>query len=182
MRAPHLLTLAIALATTPLVFAHEGGVGAPKTWCEAPGDDTRVHEYGPNGGLFLFGPNDYSVPPCPGADPLWDGHFEYGVGGTVLLACATACGDRDPGDGALACFGAAPDHAPRTPIHVEDAVLSPLGQGVPFTVAVVAGPECGYFEIDVSMECVDACTPTFGPGSDGAYYVYVEGTTGHVVN
>ena len=116
----------------------------------------------------------------------YDGHAEYARGGAWLLACNSGCGDYVPGDGALVCFGDAAHHG--SFVEVDDAAL---GAGAKFyvaadhndTAAQAAGlPEdpCGDFESDAGQECVGSCLVAFGPGKDGSYQVYVEGSVGHV--
>lgn len=180
MRILHALALAATLAAAPLAFAHDNGIGAPKGWCETPAD-VHIHEYATTVWPLWVISADGSVGPCGGGG-LQDGHAEYGFAGTYLLGCASACGMWGLGEGSLACHGAPPDHAPLTPIKVVDAALTPAGVGVRFTVIADMGPNCGDFDADMAMECVDVCTPFFGPGASGAYEVLVEGTTGHVYN
>lgn len=182
MKTTRLSILCLALAAVPLAFAHPGGLGAAKPWCESAADRS-VHDYGaPSTGFLVFLGSDGSIPPCPQADGTWDAHFEFAAGGAWLAACGSACGDTGLGLGSEACFGAPADHAPRTPIRVVDAALTAAGQPVRFWVYVETGTDCGDFEADVGVACVDVCTPPWPPGPDGVYTIYVEGTTGHVEN
>ena len=167
----------LALTLAPLSAAHDGGVGAPKSHCETPGSDTGHHEYGPPGsGFVIFLGLDGSVPPCPYGDTTWDGHIEFAFGGTWLQAAVTLCTE------------AYADHTPAPFISVYDAVLTPLGSDVAFSVyadtlnndPIPSEPNCGDFESDYGVDCVNHCTPAFPPGLDGSYQVYVSGTTGHI--
>ena len=172
--------LLLALTLAPLSGAHEGGVGAPKTHCETPFTDTAHHEYGaPATGEVIFLGLDASVPPCPYGDTTWDGHIEFAFGGAWLQAATSACVDVYA------------DHAPGTEISVYDAVLTPLGIDVLFSVYADTErdpnlppeePNCGDFQSDFGINCVNTCTPGFPPGLDGSYQVYVSGTTGHIYN
>ena len=170
------LLLAAPLSLTPATHAHEGGIGLPKTQCE----DTKevgVHEYGaPSMGFLIFLARDGAVPPCPYGDATWDGHLEFAFGGAWLQAAASVCTE------------AYADHAPGAPITVTDTVLSQFGSNVAFSVYTDTlnndlfqnEPNCGDFESDYGVDCVNQCAPGFPPGLDGTYQVYVSGTTGHI--
>lgn len=145
-------------------------------------DDKPVfYAYTERGTLTMAAPTDGSTPlACASMAP--DGHAEWAMGGALL-------GVRDPGFSL--CYGAYPDHYPGTLIEVYDAVLTPMGAGVTFYVyadtlsnlpPLQSGYDCGDFEADHGVECLDRCTPGILPGLDGAYLVFVSGTYGHVVN
>ena len=170
-----LLTLLSTLLVTS-TSGHEAGAGAPKTECEPLGS-SNIHEYGPPGtGFVILLGLDASIPPCPYGDTTWDGHLEWAFGGAWLQASASACTD------------AYPDHAPGALIAVQDAVLTGLGSEVAFSVyadtlnndLVQSEPNCGDFESDYGVDCVNQCAPGFPPGLDGTYQVYVSGTSGHI--
>jgi hypothetical protein len=116
----------------------------------------------------------------------WDGHDEFALGGAVLLV-ETGSGEADPtaGSGSLYCYGGIGHHPAFGPFTVTDVVL---GAGATFTVTsdridlLGLGDGCGDFKSDDSSDCVGTCAVTFGPGLDGAYVVYVQGTSGHVVS
>ena len=177
MNKTYILAIAAALLAAPLAFAHEGSIGAPKPECE-DADDVWMHDYGaPSPGFVIFLGLDGSVPPCPYGDTTWDGHFEYAHGGTWIQAAASVCTD------------AYPDAAPGVFIWVYDAILShQLGSDVAFSVyadtqnnnPVQEPPNCGDFESDYGVDCINYCAPAFPPGLDGSYQVYVSGTTGHI--
>ena len=154
---------------------------APKAECETSSTQTSLHSYGaPGTGFVIFLGSDGSVPPCPYGDTTWDGHYEWAFGGAWLMA----------GPMAEACFGAYADHTPGTVIRVFDMVLSAVGSDVAFSVyadtmnndPVPSEPNCGDFESDYGVDCVNQCAPAFPPGLDGSYQVYVSGTTGDIVN
>ena len=181
-RILQVLLLVALFAGAPLSGAHPDGVGGPKPSCEAALDDLSVHEYGaPSTGFLLLLEGDFSVPPCDHDDGSWDGHYEFAHGGARLLA-------SEPG--AAACFGTYADHVPGGIIRVEDAVLAMAGADVVFSVYADTQnndpfprePDCGDFESDYGVDCVNQCAPGFPPGLDGSYVVYVQGTTGHVVS
>lgn len=172
-RPRHPTLLAALLLAAPLALAHdEAPVGLPKAWCE-DADARLTHEYGAPAPLLgpwllLDGSPGCETPPLD-----WDQHFEYANGGAYLLA-----GDA----GAQACFGVPADHPSHPTVTVVDATL---GSGVRFTVAAApwygSGHDCGFFEDPwTTITCVGSCQVPFGPGPDGAYVVFVEGTTGHV--
>ena len=130
-------------------------------------------------GLVLGQSSDGSIPPCPFGDSTWDGHYEFAYGGARLQAAASVCTD------------AYADHTPGSIIHVVDAVLTlQLASDVAFSVyadtlnndPVPWEPNCGDFESDYGVDCVNSCAPGFPPGLDGTYQVYVSGTTGHILN
>ena len=167
----------LALTLAPLSAAHDGGVGAPKTHCETPGSDTGHHEYGPPGtGFVIFLGLDGAIPPCPYGDTTWDGHIEFAFGGAWLQASPSLCTE------------AYADHTPGAFISVYDAFLTAFGSDVAFSVyadtlnndPIPSEPNCGDFESDYGVDCVNNCAPGFPPGLDGSYQVYVSGTTGHI--
>lgn len=174
-RAPALLllTLAVGLLCVPASLA-----SLPKVECEGYSWQTSVHHYRDRKvdddlGIVTL---DGGLGVCPDLDG--DGHREFGLGGASLLANAFK---------ADMCWGADADHAPQTPISVFDDA-APDG-GVAFVVYVDSiGPlmpddeTCGDFEADRFLPCVDVCTPSFGPGLDGAYHVSVQGAAGLVYN
>ena len=174
--APASVALATLLAA-PFSAAHPDGTVSPKTQCETFAD-TGTHDYGPpaiGSGLYL--PRDAAVPPCPYGDTTWDGHLEWALGGAWLQAAASVCTD------------AYPDHAPGATITVVDAVLTTqLGSDVAFSVyadylnndPIPSEPNCGDWESDYGIDCVNSCAPSFPPGLDGTYQVFVSGTMGHV--
>ena len=175
----YILSLVALLTAAPLSFAHEGMTGQPKHYCETPFAHTAVHEYGaPGTGSVIFIGSDWSLPPCPYGDTTWDGHLEFAFGGAWLQA-------RDSD-----CTTAYADHAPGSTIKVYDAVLSAVGSDVAFSVyadtlnndPIPSEPNCGDFESDYGVDCVNECAPGFPPGLDGTYQVYVSGTTGHIYN
>ena len=181
MRALHILLLLAVTLAVPFTGAHPMGVGLPKTVCESPRDMPQ-HEYGPPAtGLVIALGQDGAVPPCPAWDPTWDGHLEFAAGGAWLLACDFSCG-AGYGDGALTCWGAWSDHAPSPTVTVDDAALLVVGFEVwADRISLFPQvPECGDFEADAHVVCVNACQIPFGPGLDGSYAIYVQGTTGHV--
>lgn len=126
---------------------------------------------------------------------LTDAHSEFAVGGAVLA------GEGGLG-GAVQCLGEIPHHAGAwwTTIYVQDSLL---GNAIDFTVVSDwprAGQEALFPCGDGILEpCPDGGTtsgcnpndewtygfggsvsPLFGVGANGAYYVFIEGTTGHV--
>lgn len=177
MNLKNAFLLAAALLL-PAAGAHDGGFAAPKTQCES-GSETRTHEYGPpSTGFNTWMLTDASIPPCPYGDTTWDGHHEFAMGGTILMA----------GSHSQICWGAYADHAPGWSITVVDDTLSFLGSDVAFDVyadtmnnnLVPENPNCGDGFADYGVSCVNSCAPGFPPGLDGAYHVYVSGTSGHV--
>lgn len=176
-------SLLLALAT-PVASSHEGltgGGGVSKDYCEDA--DKATHDYGPSTGFILSPPIDGSIEFCPGADfenPVFDGHYEFAYGGAYLLA----------GWGAVTCWGVYPDHFDFPAVHVHDAVLSQIPEAVSFTVAadtlnnvppVDSGePNCGDFETDFAVDCINMCWLGFPSGLDGSYNVFVNGVYGHV--
>ena len=192
------MLIAAVLVAGPLTQAHDGGTGQPKSWCESYGWDTPRHEYATGTGFLLLDsrlamphwwddwdieepllvhlPGDGSVPPCPYGDTTWDGHDEFAIGGAWLQAAQSPCTE------------AYADHTPGTLILVSDAVLTPLGSDVAFSVyadtlnndPVPSEPNCGDFESDYGIDCVNQCAPGFPPGLDGTYQVYVSGFNGHI--
>lgn len=178
----HMGLLAAALLAAPLTLAHPNGLGLPKTQCETD-DDARVHDYGePSTGFTVWMNSDGSLPPCPYGDGLWDGHWDFAMGGAILLA-------SEPG--ASYCYGGYAHHTPHSVIWVQDAVLTDLlASDVGFAVysdalnnlPLAEEPNCGDGETDFGVDCVNSCAPGFPPGLDGAYHVYVSGTTGHIFN
>ena len=115
----------------------------------------------------------------------WDQHNEFAFGGAWLLVrSGEGLPSADPtvGAGTLYCFGAEGHHADYPTVAVEDLVLG----GARLTVAsdtvdtTGMGDGCGDFESDESATGYGSVTVTFPAGFDGAYYVYVEGTLGHV--
>lgn len=184
--APFVLLLAALLAMTPLWTADTAGHGLPRPWCESPAD-MEIHEYAPVAvGVFAFLPIDASIPPCPYGDTTWDGHYEFVQGGAILQAAASVC------------TTAYPDHAPQTMITVVDEVwageFDVAGRKVvlhsPFSVyadtlnndPIPSDPNCGDFQSDYGIQCLDSCVPGFPPGLDGTYQVFVSGVMGHVIN
>ena len=154
-------------------------IGVPKTICETAFDDTGTHVYGaPSSGFLITLGLDGAVPPCPYGDTTWDGHYEFAVGGAWLQAAASVCTD------------AYADHTPGSLIHVYDQALTRAGSSISFSVysdtlnnnPVPEDPDCGDFESDYGVDCVDACVPGFPPGIDGSYQVYVSGTAGIICN
>lgn len=182
------LTLACLAAAAPLAWGHSPA-GTPKPYCELgmPGE-RATHDYGPPAsGEAIMLAQDGSVPPCPYDDPFWDGHLEFAFGGAWLLACDHPCGEH-LGEGATYCWGTYADHAQFPEVRVVDAVLTPQGLPVAFTVMAdtldnTGEPTttCGDFEVDWSIDCVDVCTVPFPASLDGSYQVYVQGTSGHVL-
>ena len=195
------ILVCVALLATPLAYAHIGGTrGPPKPYCEDT-PDWQVHDYGPPAtGTAIGGYSDGNVDDCDGDfnpnDPWcvaeevarqdlngdgqvcekadFDGHREWAWGGAWLLA--------DDGDsntyGATACYGEAPHHPYYGPIWVWD---ESVWNGVQFDVGADYTPvDCGDFIDDVSATCIGVCSVTFPPGRDGAYHVFVTGTSGHV--
>lgn len=158
-------------------------IGLPEDDCEEPFVGTLVHPYGPATGRVLSPPRDGAVPPCAYGDGTWDGHLEFALGGAWLLAA-------EPG--ASICFGGYADHDAGTEIFVYDVAFWSVGSDVAFSVASdnlnnmppldPNAPNCGDHESDFAADCVNRCTPGFPPGLDGSYQVYVQGTSGHVVN
>ena len=177
MRTLHLLLVVTTVLLPHPTLAHEPNMGgAPKDECET-GFATVMHEYGPpSTGFLIFLGMDGSVPPCPYGDGTWDGHPEFAFGGAFIQAAASACTE------------AYADHAPGGTIGVYDAGLSSIGADVAFGVysdtlnnnPIQEEPNCGDFESDYGVDCVNSCDPAFPPGLDGSYQVYVSGTTGHV--
>lgn len=182
-----LFVLCASLLAAPFVHAHEPA-GAPKLHCEDP-SEFAVHDYLPAGGSDVMSTGDGGHPGCDDdltTPPTGDGHSEHAVGGAALLAESGT--GHEWGSGSLTCWDRPADHLPSNPITVQDRELG----DVPFRVSVDAwmpvdpsrdGPRCGDFEHDGTLECLGTCTPTFGPGLDGAYYVYVPvGVGGHVIS
>lgn len=191
MRTLLLLILAVASCAPPLTYGHVP-MGTPNSQCE--GLDARyVHDYGaPATGNLLAQPKDGGAVCGPiYLDPLGppvfslsgDGHREYAVGGAWILV-ESGTGQPTPGGaGTLYCYGEAGHHAPYGPSTVTDLAL---GAGASYVVGAdlddtTGGLEgCGDFETDEVATCVGTCTVAFGPGLDGAYFVFVDGTQGHV--
>lgn len=169
------IVLALAVFATPLALAHFPD-GTPKEFCEMA-VDTYVHDYGPSNLALAAGYRDGNVlGDCNGDTiPLdFDGHAEWGPGAARLSS--------DTGDGAtfgsLFCYGEVGHHASPPLIDVTDVVV---GAPVSFVVGVDQTGGCGTFLITQSVSCVSSCTPPFGPGTDGVYYVFVVGAqAGHV--
>lgn len=160
-----------------------------KTYCE-DADEMNVHVYGPGDGGILLPPVDgsaLSVDECGAETIPYDGHDEYAIGGAWLLACESFCGDSGLGGGSSGCYGTFADHPTFPTVHVYDYVAGELGLTTGFTVAAdyvsaspVLGTDCGDFEADYAIGCVDVCTVPFPPGLDGSYQVFVSGTEGMV--
>ena len=175
----HFAALALVLAAFPLADGHAtpvGGGGTAKDYCEVPFFDTASHDYATGTGFLVSPAGDGAIPPCPFDDGTWDGHYEFAYGGAQLQAAASVCTE------------AYADHAQGSLIAVHDTIYSPLGFDVTFSVyadtlnnnPIPEEPNCGDFETDYGVDCVNACAPGFPPGMDGAYTVYVSGTYGHV--
>ena len=138
----------------------------------------QTHLYGaPALGFVIFIGSDWSIPPCNFGDTTWDGHYEYAFGGAWLQAATSAC---------TAAFA---DHAPGATITVYDNQLTgTLQSDVAFSVyadtlnndPIPSEPNCGDFESDYGVDCVNSCAPAFPPGLDGSYQVYVSGTSGSI--
>lgn len=174
-----ILLMAAAFVAAPLAFAHNPA-GTPKNYCEDP-SEWYEHDYGPlSGGQFSFVYYDGNLGDCDGDGTLYDadGHFEYAGGGAFFPV--------DTGDGvnggSLACFGTVGHHPAFGPFRIEDLVFGPTAS---YTVAADTydatglNPLCGDGFMDSVATCVFTCFVTFGPGLDGAYYVYIDGTAGH---
>lgn len=202
MSKTYLVALVVALAAAPLALAHEPK-GTPKTYCELF-LEWDTHDYVPGigagaaGGAWDSNLNDCDgstaihATPCYGFDdpndPLsvwagacdteygyadYDGHHDLAIGGAILLA----------GSGAWECYGEDAHHPASGPIAVDDAVL---GSAASFTVYAERSAEpCGDLLLDGSDDsvvCIGSCMVPFPPGTDGAYYVFVQGTMGHVIS
>jgi hypothetical protein len=123
---------------------------------------------------------DFSL---PAGDP--DYHAEYATGGGYIF---TENGEGAPsagpnvGAGTEYCYGAWAHHAYFGPVFVYDTVGSNIqfDVGVDLWDAFGVGDGCGDGFVDLSTGCAGTCTVTFGPGLDGAYYVYATGTVGHI--
>jgi hypothetical protein len=147
-----------------------------------------------NLGYLCIDPADplHSPVICEFDPPLaeYDGHKEFSVGGAVLLNCESFCGPTGIGSGTITCFGEAAHHP--TPSYAWDPYVSVddivFGYGVPFSVGIdgagMVGTGtsvmCGDGLMDQWQECIGYCGVTFPAGLDGAYYVFVQGTAGHV--
>lgn len=176
----NLLIIATLLMAGPLTFAHTNGgtYGTPKTYCEYHVGDMNVHDYahGSTTPYFIIGPIDGNVEPCAAGES--DGHGEFAIGGAVLLASE----GTTPGSGATTCFGYQPDHSPYPDVWVFDHTWP---SGVLFMVAadMTSFPQpdptggqidCGDGIPEVNTGyCIDHCSVSFPPGTDGAYYVFV---------
>ena len=153
-------TYVLLLLAPLLAFAPAQGHGV---LCEAPADWSIHHYHSPAPGYPFLSP---SVDTCSGGD----GHAETAAGGARLAA----------GPDSLACYGESAHHPPFGLITAMDDVW---GYGVGVHVGVDLSPGCGDFLVDQVLVCPGACYPTFPPGSDGMYHVFVGGATaGHVVS
>lgn len=206
MRTMFALTLSAALAAFPYVLAHDGGLGLPKAYCEWDDTRIHEYSVGLVAGQagwqsdyyvrdFTLGESvDHSDADAArrtiedlqdGASTfcrtdeshVGDGHYEFAVGGAVLLVDSLS--ER--------CWGTYADHTRDNPIRVVDA----SGTSTAFRIGVdhldnaaplSAGETyCGDMETDRYVDCVDSCDPMLLPASlDGSIQVYVFGTTGHV--
>lgn len=120
----------------------------------------------------------------PAPDAAMGSTHTYVLSAPVVLAVRTGLGPGDPdGAGSLYCHGELGHHDWYGPLTAHDLVF---GAGVTFDVTsdtidvTTLGDGCGDFQADYSAACAGACTVTFPPGLDGAYVVYVTGTTGTV--
>lgn len=178
-RSTFTMLLILALAPPLAASLHAHPAGAPRTWCEDLSWDNS-HEYGPSTGFLLVGASDGSTPEaCAGSlGSLADGHDEYALGGALLTAAyRPGCNDGLP-----------VDHPEFPTVEVTDFGLEELDQPVAFSVYVdtlnnvppldPAAPNCGDFEADYGMDCLNVCAVPFPPGLDGAYQVRVSGTSG----
>lgn len=129
--------------------------------------------------------------------PLGDGHFEFAIGGALLSGMGGSANG-----GSETCLGEVPHHSWLNwpTIYVEDAVF---GTGVDFTVlsdwpnagqealfpcgdgilepCPVGGPNSGCNPADEWIYGFGGSVQApFDVGANGAYYVFVEGTSGHV--
>lgn len=209
MNKTYLIACAAALLVAPMALAHNPTFhapyenGTPKDYCEPVGE-WSVHDYGPPAtGRLLEGWSDGNIlGDCSGDNsdcyrkvvrrPLdvsantvcfatalaeFDLHKEFALGGAIILSSARPFETED-------CYGLWDIHNEYGPVTVVDNVL---GTGATFYVGVdsvdATGGEnpCGDFLVDNETKCVDTCTVTFRAGLDGAYYVHVEGTMGHVL-
>jgi hypothetical protein len=152
---------------------------------------------------FGFGPGNLLWEmSCNTDEPAdYDGDFEFALGGALLAV--------DNGDGqtfgSLVCYGTLGHHG--SVITVVDKVLNPVAFSVGADASLVppppGEPDCGDGTIspcgsspgptcnpnDHLLSCPiqrnGTCTVDFGPGADGAYYVFVgraarPGLGGHV--
>ena len=183
MNKSYLVILAAALAAVPLALADPPTSG-PKTHCEDP-SEWNHHHYGPpaDGALLAFF-IDGAVPDCDGDGiaPGTDGHSEYALGGAWFLV--------DSGDlatyGTIACFGEPGHHPFYGPFTVVDDATGPaeffVGADTTVFPDPTTGVDCGDFVDDEGVSCVNTCKVTFPPGRDGAYHVYVVGTSGTAIS
>lgn len=157
-----LLLLALALPLT-VSATHAPG------YCELTAVATYTHHYdAPAPGHPFLAP---SMDNCVGGD----GHAERAAGGAWLLVRS---GDAVT-DGTLLCYDEPGHHPFFGPFAVTDAFQSGART---FVVAADVDPGCGDGLMDVSTVCAGSCIVTFPTGPDGAYHVFVEGATGHVVS
>lgn len=172
------MLLSLLLLVAPLAWAHSPS-GTPKAYCE-PAVEHVVHDYGQSNS-FGAGPrtDGAAAIPCQGLT-LGDGHYEFASGGAHLQSGGSAAG----------CLpaGAVVDHDVHPRINVWDETLSNAVGEVWFEVWAdmlnnlppSGGPNCGDGLVDYGTLCKDVCTPTFPPGLDGEYWVFVYGTHGHI--
>lgn len=168
MRTTPVVALCLALLTLPGVLAHNPA-GTPKVYCE-PQPEWGLHEYAPPAaGLLVSGVQDGNAPgACAPSFPSLadDGHKEFAFGGARILAAAAA----------EACYGDIPHHTAKD-IFVVDASL---GASVTVVVGIDTTPPCGDLLIDATETFIGGGTVTLPAGADGAYFVMVRGTQGHV--
>jgi hypothetical protein len=210
MNKTYLTAIATALLMAPIALAHDPP-GTPKNYCEPAGEWNTHDYGPPASGVLLHGwvdgkPTCNGGPLCTHIDPFdplsselsfcpeGDGHHEFAFGGAWLLV-TSGDGQPDPfnGAGTKYCFGEEAHHPMFGPFSVSDLVL---GAGATFTVAsdsiALAGDllglppyppsaDCGDYLADHYTDCLGTCSVVFGPGLDGAYHVFVQGTQGHVI-
>lgn len=140
---------------------------------------------------------------CNTDRPLdFDGDFEFAVGGALLSV--------ESGDGAtsgsLVCYGALGHHPAGGPVRVQDNLVNPVAFSVGADASLLPPPpgmpDCGDGTIvpcpgfgcnpdDHLHSCPiqnnGVCNVPFGPGADGAYYVFVgrmarPAVGGHVIS
>lgn len=171
MRTLFLPVLAATLLAAPFAYADLAVPPAslPETQCETTPADLQGHGYAYTG-LYLIVPVDGSVGSCGATG---DGHAEYGLGGTIVVAHTSTT---------LPCRGVVGDHPWYPTITLVDDVL---GTDVTFEVFAFAYAEpdgsCGHPDAGPAIRCTHTCTVDFPPSPDGAYYVSpIVATTGRV--
>lgn len=187
---PALLTVALLLLALPLGSSHD--MLLPDPTCSGL---ARVHHYvAPGGkaewhdrGLEASGQGtvlDGNEEDCDldGDDHDHDGELEFGIGAGVLAVWEGA----PLSGGSLTCLDIMPHHGIQEWVGATDAVSGPVVFAVATDTSLVpplTGPDCGDGIIEPNsnpgdhvLHCIEWCYVPMPPGSDGAYWIFLETT------